>query len=308
MKLKTISISMMAVCMAMVSCDKNETMIQNNDGSVRFVSGITATPASRVAIDADGNSVWNIDDPVGIFMVEHGSTDVVDGASNVKYTATSAGVSTTFTPSGNAIFYPLKESSIVDFIAYYPYKTPINDFTYPIDLSVQTSQSAIDLMVAKADNTGAGYTKDAGRTNTAVNFGFTHQLVKLVINVMKDASVSGNITGVSINGMNTSATFDLKGVAGITSPGTPKSITPCKAGENKYEAVLLPVAALADAHVVAFTTDKNETYNWVMKKQMTALDAGKIYTYDVTVTKYEIIAEGTINRWNVGSTGTGTAE
>lgn len=306
--MKTISVAIVAASMLMVSCDNSEPTIQNNDGSVRFASGITATPASRVAIDADGKSVWDVGDPVGIFMVEHATTNPVNDASNVKYTATTAGASTTFTSSGNPIYYPLNELSNVDFIAYHPYKATVTDFSYPIDLSEQTSQTNIDLMTAKADKSGEGYTKDDGRTNNTVNFTFTHRLVKLVMSVTKDASVSGNITGVSINGMNTTATFDLKGIAGITSADSQKPIIPCVAGDNKYEAILLPVAALTDDHVVTFTTDKDETYIWVMKKQISSLDAGKIYTYDVNVTKYEINASGAISSWTEGSKGSGTAE
>lgn len=309
MKTKNLLLTIVAISMAMTSCDKNETTVQTYDGSVRFISGVTATPSSRVAIDDQGKSVWNENDPIGIFMVKHGATTVVNAAANMKYTAAQAGASTSFTPSGSDIYYPLDESAKVDFIAYHPYGDAIgDDFAYAINLSDQTSQTNIDLMTAKADNSGKGYSKENGRNNSAVNFTFTHRLVKLVMNVTKDASVPGTITGVSIKGMNTAATFDLKGVAGFTSVGSPIAITPSKTSENKYEAILLPVAALTDDHLVTFTTDEGETYNWVMKKQISSLEVEKIYTYDVNVTKYEIIASGAINRWTEGSKGSGTAE
>lgn len=307
MKVKKISVAIVTVSMVMISCDKNETMVQNYDGSVRFISGATA-PASRVTIDTDDNSVWDKGDPIGIFMVEHESTEVVNAVANMKYTADNAGISTTFTPSGATIYYPPGESAKVDFIAYHPYRTAVSDFAYSINLSAQTSQTNIDLMTAKADKSGTGYSKEDGRDNVAVNFAFTHRLVKLVMNVTKDASVADNITKVSINGMNTTATFDLRGIAGITSPGMPQSITPYTAAENKYEAILLPVGSLTDMHVVKFETSSGETYKWSMKKEISSLEAGKIYTYDITVTKHAVTADGTINKWEVGETGTGNAE
>lgn len=300
---------MVAVCMAMVSCDKNETMIKDNDSSVRFVSGITATPGSRATIDAEGNSVWEKGDPVGIYMVEHGTADVMDGNANMKYTAAQAGASTAFTAVGASIHYPLDEAQKVDFIAYHPHSETVANFVYPIDLSTQTSQTGIDLMTAKSDKSGQGYTKADGRTGSVVNFVFNHQLAKLVMNVTKDASVSGKITSVSITGMNTTAKFDLKGDEGITSAGSPAVITPCTiAAEQKYEAILLPVSQLGTAHTVTFTTDSGDTYVWKMYEQISKLEAGKIYTYAVNVTEYAVTANGSINKWVTGTTGYGTAE
>lgn len=308
MKVKYLSVAIVAASVAFTSCDKNET-VQNNDAPVRFTSGINATPGSRATIDADGNSVWEKGDPVGIYMVGHGAADVVGDNANVKYTAAQAGASTAFTAAGAAIYFPMDEARKVDFIAYHPYNAAVSGFAYPVDLSEQTPQTAIDLMTAKADKSGAGYTKADGRSNTAVDFAFSHRLAKLVMNVTKDASVSGNITAVSITGMNTTANFDLKGDEGITSAGSPAAITPCTiAAEQKYEAILLPVGALTDAHTVTFTTDDGETYVWKMNQQIPQLAEGTIYTYDVNVTKYAVTANGSINKWVTGTTGTGTAE
>ena len=309
MKANFLSLAIVAASVAFTSCDKNETTVQNNDAPVRFTSGINATPGSRATIGADGNSVWEAGDPVGIYMVEHGTTTVLESNVNMKYTAAQGGASTAFTAVGASIHYPLDEDQKVDFIAYHPHSETVEDYVYPIDLTTQTPQTGIDLMTAKADKSGQGYTKDDGRTGGVVNFAFTHQLVKLVMNVSKHSSVPGNITSVSIKGMNTTAKFDLKGTNGLTDAGTPAAITPCTvtAGE-KYEAILLPVASLAAAHTVTFTTSGGEVYTWNMSKEISKLEAGKIYTYDVNVTKYAVTATGSINRWEVGSTGTGTAE
>lgn len=308
MKAKFISVAIVAASVAFTSCDNNET-VQDNDAPVRFTSGINATPGSRATIDADGNSLWETGDPVGIYMVGHGAVDVVGDNANVKYTAAQTGASTAFTEVGDAIYFPMDEAQKVDFIAYHPYNAAVTGFTYPVDLSVQTPQTAIDLMTAKADKSGAGYTKADGRSNTTVDFAFSHRLAKLVVNVTKDASVTSNITAVSITGMNTAATYDVTGAGGITSPKNPAAITPCTIeAEQKYEAILLPVDALTAAHTMTFTTDGGETYVWKMSQQIPQLVAGKIYTYDVNVTRYAVTASGSINNWEVGSKGSGIAE
>ena len=310
MKANFLSVTIVAACMVMVSCNNDDTAIPANDGAVRFTSGITATPDTRVAIAGEGNSLWEADDPVGIYMVGHNTFQPAEGNANVKYTASQAGASTAFTASAAAIFYPQDETTAVDFIAYHPYTAAVTELTYPVALSQQTPQTAIDLMTAQADNNGSGYTKADGRNNIVVNFAFSHRLVKLVMNITKDASVTGNITAVSINGMNTTALFDLTSATdGFSEAGAPAGITPFTAtAGTKYEAILLPVAALADAHTVTFTTDGGDVYTWAMKKEIASLEAGKIYTYTVNVTRYGVSATGSINKWVVGSTGTGTAE
>lgn len=309
MKVKFLSVAIVAASVALTSCDKNETTVQNNDAPVRFTSGINATPGSRATINTDGNSLWETGDPVGIYMVGNGTTTVAEGNANMKYTAAQGGASTAFAAVGASIHYPLDENQKVDFIAYHPHRETVANFVYPIDLSTQTSQTGIDLMTAKADKSGEGYTKADGRTGGVVNFTFDHQLAKLVMNVTKEASVPGNITSVSINGMNTTANFDLKGDEGITSAGSPAAITPCTiTAEEKYEAILLPVSPLGTAHTVTFATNGGETYVWKMHEQISKLEAGKIYTYTVNVTKYAVTANGSINNWHTGDTGTGTAE
>lgn len=309
MKVNIISLAIATASILMVSCTNDDTTVLNNDRTVRFTSGATATPGTRVAIDADGNSLWDAGDPVGIYMVGRGTTEVVDGNANIPYTAAQAGASTAFTPADASIYYPLNEAAPVDFIAYHPYNAAVADFVYPIDLSNQTSQTAIDLMTARADKGGNGYTKTDGSANTVVDFTFSHRLAKLVMNVTKDASVPGTITLVEIVGMNIRAKFDLKGTDGVTDALFPTAIIPCTvtAGE-KYEAILLPVDALNAGHTVVFFTDAKETYTWAISKDIPKLEAGKIYTYGVNVTKHAVTANGSINKWEVGSAGTGTAE
>lgn len=307
MKTKILSLAVVTASAILISCEKNE-IVENND-VVRFTSGITATPITRVSINESGNSVWEKNDPVGIFMLKHGTTNISEGAKNIQYKASNAGPTTTFTPASGAIHYPMEETEKLDFIAYHPYKAVVSEFVYNVDVSDQTSQTAIDLMWAKADNNGQGYSKASGREGLVVNFAFTHKLVKLVMNVSKDASVSGNITSVKINGMNTTANFDLKGTDGLTEMNALKPIAPYKAGDNKYEAILLPVSgSLNKNHTVTFTTNDGETYVWNMSNEISSLEEGKIYTYTVNVTKYAVTAEGSINKWISVTPGTGTAE
>lgn len=307
MKKNTYFSVILATMVAMASCDKNND-VENETLEVKFTSGITATPQTRVATDNDGNSTWNVDDPIGIYMVAKGTTDVAENVANIPYKATTAAASTTFTPSGaTTIYYPVNEPAKVDFIAYHPYKTAITDWDYPVDVSIQTSQTAIDLMYARATNSSTGYDKRSGN----VNFAFTHKLVKLIVNVEKGDGVTGTVSEVKIHGMNTTANFDLEGEEGLTGKGGVAEITPFAApAGSKYEAILLPTDGNLDAsHTMTFKVG-DETYTWAMKDNIVGggLDAEKIYIFTVTLTKYAVEAEGEINKWEVGSTTNGIAD
>lgn len=304
--MKTRLLSYFAISALLFASCSNDDSPEVNDGKVKFTSGITPTPQTRVATDQNGNSTWNVDDPIGIYMVANGTTTIAESAENISYKATTAAASTSFAPSGSTtIYYPVNTPAKVDFIAYHPYKTSVANWVYSVDVSSQTPQTDIDLMYATADNSGAGYDK----ASTNVNFTFDHQLVKFIINVSTGAGVTGTVSAVSITGMNTSAEFDLTGIDGLTDVGTPQAIAPYTAtAGTKYEAILLPAAALSTANTVTFTTSAGETFTWAMSNDINSLVAGSIYVYDITLTKYAVDATGSITKWTVGTPGTGIAD
>ena len=96
--------------------------------------------------------------------------------SNVPYiTSSGDGI---FVGDGDFIRFP-EEGTVVDFVACYPYKADLADgLSYSVDVSDQSSQKAIDLMVSN-NLTGRDLTNQA----TGNNLQFTHVLSKLVLNL-----------------------------------------------------------------------------------------------------------------------------
>jgi len=305
--MKTKLFSLLAFSAIVFIACENDDNDPENDRRVKFISSITAPPETKVSTDTTGISTWEVYDRIGIYMVETGTTNMIAFVGNNFYEATSSGASTSFRPwdTKYTIYYPKDTSSKVDFVAYYPSRSIIHNRIYPVDVRSQTPQASIDLMYAAANNSGAGY----NATSAAVDFTFSHQLVKLILNVSVGQGVTGPVSSVSIKGMNTSANFDLEGANRLTDLGTPQAITPYTAATGtKYEAILLPVAALNSSHTVTFTTTNNETYTLQMSDDITALAAGSIYVYDITVTRHAVNATGSITKWTVGSKGTGIAD
>lgn len=310
MKKNTYFSVILATMVAMVSCDKNND-VENETLEVKFSSGITATPQPRVATTDAGISTWNVNDPIGIYMVAKGTTEIAESVANIPYKATTAAASTTFLPSGaTTIYYPVNEPAKVDFIAYHPHSATVADWVYPVDVSEQDPQTDIDLMYARATNSNTGYDKRSG----SVDFKFSHELVKLIIKLEKSDGVTGAVSGVEIHGMHTTANFDLEGEDGLTDKDHLAAIIPFTAtAGSKYEAILLPTDDdLRASHYMTFKIGAGttgETYTWAMSNDIDGgLEAGKIYIFTVTLTKYAVEAEGSINKWGVGTPAEGIAD
>lgn len=67
------------------------------------------------------------------------------------------------------------------------------------------------------------------------------------------------------------------------------SFAPCVVTAGvRYEAILLPAESLSTGHMVTLHYANGEVYTWKMHQQIPKLEAGKMYEYDVTITKHEV--------------------
>lgn len=288
-----------ALCLT--ACDKNEEVSANN-GAVRFTAGIgresVATPQSRAT-----GTAWHKGDEIGIFMVGHGTTDIAGKGENRPYT-TADGTSA-FTPvMGNEIYYPM-DNSAVDFIAYYPHSNGAQlAAALPVEIALtQTgdTQRDTDLMWAKADNATKGYTKEAAAT---VDFTFGHCLTKLTMNCTVDASVGDASlladAKVTIKGMNTVNTFDLRTATLGATPTTIADIAPRRLSDatvgyhGTYDAIILPGTYTDNVLKVEFTIN-GEPFIWDV--EAVEFKPGHEYIYKVKITRTGVVATGTITPW-----------
>lgn len=296
----------------LTACNDKITDDNNQGRVVAFVSGIDGY-STRVNANGDG---WVAGDSVGIYMLKNGETTIVNGSENAKHLAVSTGQSTAFS-TGNTLYYPT-DGSAVDFIGYHPYSTKVAGMKYPVDLSNQSQQSALDLMYAESNSTkGEGYTGEYG---SAVDLKFGHILTKLVMNVNATGFEGGiNDMVVTIKGMDRTAEFNLG--TGVLSTGSSNGdITPCAAVNNSYEAILLPLETLTENHTVDFEVN-GTVYTWKMinntatggSSSITQFQKGFKYTFNISiagsgVTATSVSVEGSVLPWEDGGVNTGTAE
>ncbi|WP_418894141.1 fimbrillin family protein [Limibacterium fermenti] len=304
MKTKPIIISTL-VMLLLAACSKDDKI--NDEGvpfMVRFNSLIVATQTRTT----DGGNQWVTDDPVGIYMVNHGETlaaeSIAEEADNRQYKAIGSNTADTgFNPaeSNQTIFYP-QNGDKVDFVAYYPYRQDITEHKYAVDVSDQSAPAAIDLLYAKTNNDGEGYNKQSGQ----VTLPFRHPLSKLAITVAAgNGIVSLEGLRITINGMNTTADFNLA-QGELSNQGNPNYIQPYNVnGSNTYEAILLPINTLSADHYVEFELD-DIIYKWQINLPDNALEAGKKYAYTITITGKGVEgATGNIDSWDEQPEGTG---
>ncbi len=284
MKKLFLSTLIVSAAVTAASCSKESTPKGEGPAEVRFSSAISR---------ASGTS-WETGDRIGVYMVATGTNTVKENASNKPY-AFSSGSS--FAATGDdRIYFP--SSGNVDFIAYYPYNASVSGYTYPVDVAVQASQQAIDLM--RSDNA-----TDKAKTTAAVELTFTHQLSRIVFSVLKGTGLtSADFTAmtVKINGMNTAASFDVA-TGTLSGQSTVADIT-AKAvtAGSLYHAIVLP-ATVATPNTVSLELALNNTdgdvFTWSIPAA-TVFAAGQERTFNITLSRTLIDVTATITEWGNG--------
>lgn len=250
------------------SCQNDETnIIQNevNNKGITFSSIIDDAQNSR-AYDTS----WEANDVIGVFMLANNSDKNVL-ATNIPY-ATSKGDGY-FVSKNSPIYYP-EDNSAVDFIAYYPYSETISDYkNYPIDLSNQTKQNAIDLMTA-VNLTNRQLASPQG------NLQFKHLLAKLVLNLKSTSGSSLKGIKASISGLQVKGTANLSD--GTITPSGEATTFSLFINEEatQAEAILLPQDLSGKLKI---KLEQNEQSKEIETEISGNIEQGSKYIYNVNV-------------------------
>ena len=244
---------------------------------------ITPNPDTRVALQVTNgiqtrayNTTWEAGDDIGIFGFTQGDAST-EAYSNVRYVTT--GGDGAFTPDGTTIYLPTDGSSL-DFVAYYPHATDLENGIYTVDVEDQSDQSTIDLMAAgtqTADQPGDGM---ALSELTGMKVQLTNQQLKATFDVTQP-------DGEVVVGTNTPATLTLNTDADGTSS----------------EGIVLPSANFDGMTIHLELSDEGSFFNWDLNNSQNAdkFEAGKKYVYDITVNKTRLDVTATITDWTPGN-------
>lgn len=253
---------------------------------------------------------WEVDDEIGIFMLNNGQSTIADGYGNVPYKVESAGKGgKAFGPASTVIYFPTNGDKR-DFIAYYPYSADkVTDGVYNIDLTNQNTQKDIDFMMA-------GKVADKSRTNPEVSFQFAHKLAKIVMDIEDgDGLTIDDLKNmkITLTGQPTKGTFNV--LTGTDVTATTDEMTGIELLINtdgtKAEGIVFPSENYAGMSFV-FATASMGSYEWTLSQSTKAMkfEAGKKYEYTITIHRTGLNVTSSITDWLPGNGDgeTGSAE
>lgn len=277
-----------ATALLLASCNDKTDEPADTQVALQVTAGIVKQTRAE-------NASWESGDGIGIFMLD-GSTALAAGR---KYTTTGNG---TFSPAAldQTIYYPMGDGQTVDFIAYYPYRSGQDDFTYPIDISDQSDQKALDFMTA-AKVTGKSYAVPA------VALTFAHRMARLDFTLVNgDGLAVADLDGiaVTVTDLYQNGTYDLN-AGTFTASGSMTDLDMLVTNNGtRAQATIMPTSA-ATGRMLEFTLASNEVFRLDISDR--AFDSGHKYLYTITLKRTETAFTATITDWTT-ETGTGTAD
>lgn len=297
MKTNYLFIGMAALMMAACSNNENEPQVNDQRVAASFAGGITLT---RATTDA-----WEANDAIGIYMLEHGTKTVTNGAANREYVTTAGDGK--FTPAAveQTIYFPLNADEKVDFIAYYP-QTDLTDDIYKVDVSDQKNPADIDLL--RSDNA----TKKDKSTNT-VDLKFFHRLSRVEVELTAGEGVSdAELAGMSITLDKQPVKADFNVLQNTLTAGQDlATLTLNTAADGKTaSAIILPQEGASGRSLKLILTG-GTVLTWTVEADRT-FEQGKKTIFAITLKRTpvgtEVEVNATIQPWDTQGTVSGDLE
>ena len=281
-------LTLLAGSLSLTSCQNDEETMQTD---ARVALQVTSGIQTR-AYDA----TWEANDEIGIFGFTQGDAPA-QAYTNVRYVTT--GGDGAFTPDGTTIYLPTDGSSL-DFVAYYPHTTDLENGIYTVDVEDQSDLSTIDLMAAG--------TQTADRSKNTVTFNFEHKLSKIVLTFKPgDGMALSELAGMTVQLTNQqpNATFDVTQPDGevVVGTNTPATLTLNTTDDGmSSEGIVLPSANFDSMTLHLELEDGGSFFNWDLNNSKAdKFEAGKKYVYDITVNKSRLDVTATIEDWAPGN-------
>lgn len=274
-------VALIGLALSFTACN-NESRSELNGGETTLELS-SSIGENRVTTQSDQKTNhWDGNEQIGVF-----STSLT--ASNVLYTATTAGASTDFaTQAPISIPYGTEQHDIK---AYYPYDAAATT-TVEFDLTKQNSQP---LLYATGTVTNA---------NPRLNLNFGHKLGKLRIKVVTTNSLNPTepVSKVTVNEVLTKGSLNIEN-GDFTVDNTAKANLDLKAQGEEFYSYLMPGESIK-GKVIAIEHG-GKVYKATLVNDKT-VEAGKYYRYTINLSNGSAKIQdgsGTINNEDEGDTG-----
>lgn len=229
-------------------------------------------------------STWEKDDAIGVYMKKAGeSLNSALFEKNIHYFYNDSGYFKSKYIE-QTIYFPFNGSN-VDFIGYYPYRADISGFIFPVDLSMQSNQAAIDLMYSNNMTT-------RNMINPNVNMIFSHRLSKMSLKIAHYRNVSLSNLSVFITRVPTVASFNLENGSLTISSETKDIAMKVSVDGTAAEAILLPGTDLSGSELWFVIGNNEQIYRSPLTGILPAdtLGFSVLHSLDITLFTDEKIA------------------
>lgn len=297
-KIKLLLIAIATIAFAAISgcADSDNQGTGFGNDPVTFKSVITADNTQNGTITRATDTTWGTDD-IGVYAIKDGlgmtSANVL--FDNKMYSTTGDG---TFAPASvtENINFPT-DGSTMDFVAYYPYKTTLTDYEYPINVLSQTDLPAIDFMFS----TGAS----ANQTTPSITLPFKHMLTNLVVMIDNQTGKALDDLVVTLSGTKTESVYSLADKTftdDVTSVKDIQMATVVTGNEATAKAIILPATAPTGAKLNFTMASAGLSYTWDFDPSQVFAGSTR-YTFKFilkagTSSPIAVDPDGTIDPWD----------
>lgn len=279
--IKLLPVALIGLALSFTSCN-NESRSELNGGETTLELS-SSIGQNRVTTQSDQKTNhWDGNEQIGVY-----STSLT--ASNVLYTAKTAGASTDFTTQAPiTIPYGTEQHDIK---AYYPYDAAATT-AVEFDLTKQNSQP---LLYATGTATNA---------NPRLNLNFGHKLGKLRIKVVTTNALkpTESVSKVTVNEVLTKGSLNIEN-GDFTVNNTAKGNLDLNAQDKEFYTYLMPGESIK-GKVIAIEQG-GKVYKATLANDKT-VEAGKYYRYTISLSNRSAKIEdgsGTIDNEDEGDTG-----
>jgi len=250
---------------------------QNGVEFIPYLSELSRATDTRFE-SGDAISVWAVKAVNGAAgSLKNGSGNY---ANNVRFNYNGTRFVAHSTPIEKA------DAEKLNYFAVYPYATTNSSrFTFRVknDQTSRANYTLSDLCLART----------SVMASKTVELSFSHALAQLIIDV--DASL-GNVTGVELPNIATSAIIDINNWSIDSTSGTVGSVKMSPNGTRSYRAVI-PIQKIYKDYELAIVHTTSGDYKWAIE-QTTEFRSGCSYSYTLKATSSGTVSfGGTITPW-----------
>ncbi len=303
-----------AAALTFAACGSDET--DNWNGEIRLRSGLDVQQTITRAANGIQATQFDSGEKIDVYITEATQTGQNATTTYDQPLIHTTGESGTMTPpTEKKPYYPTSGNG-VNIFAIYPSGTSIaanNTFTIQTDQSTDVNYKKSDLIYGAPSNNAT-----VSRTKSTVNIQFEHLLSKVTIELKSGAGNPDlNNAVVKLKSVlpSTTLTASNSGKSIGTASGTATDIKVMKAATDamKGSAVVIP-QTFNTTHIIEVTLANggvlttNSLTSGNDQLSTVTLEAGKSYTYTITVNLTSLDVKSSITDWNTGGSTTGVAE